>query len=377
MPILDRYVLWLFAKVLAVGFTSLVGMYTVIDAFGNLDEFISYGQSHDGWLSVMAEYYGARALTFFDRTSAMLALAAAMFAITWLHRTNELTAIMAAGVPKSRTVIPLVAAAITVSLLAALNRELLIPAAREQLTHNAQNLIGGQSKAVHPCYDNATNIFIGGASCLVADRSVAAPTFQLHSPLGEFGRQINADKAVYTPPSPERPGGYLLSGVSEPENLAEIPSASVRGRPVLLSPKDTPWLAAGQCFVVSDISFDQLCGGTAWQQFSSTAQLIAGLRNPSLDIGSDSRVMTHARFVQPLLDISLLFLGLPLVLTRESRNVFVAVGWCLLIVGVFFIVTLGCHTLGSNGLLSPALAAWCPLFIFGPPAFVLTRLLKE
>lgn len=377
MPILDRYVLWLFAKVLAVGFTSLVGMYTVIDGFGNLDEFISYGQSHGGWAMVVAQYYGARALTFFDRTSAMLALTAAMFAITWLHRTSELTAIMAAGIPKSRMVKPLVGAAIAVSLAAAFNRELLIPAAREQLTHNAQNLIGGHSKAVHPCYDNATNIFIRGTSCLVADRSVSAPVFQLHTPLGDFGRQLTAEKAVYEPPTSDRPGGYLLSGVSEPENLTDIASASLHGKRVLHSPKDTPWLAPNQCFVATDVAFEQLCGGAAWQQFSSTAQLIAALRNPSLDFGADARVMAHARFVQPLLDISLLFLGLPLVLTRESRNVFVAVGWCLLIVGVFFIVTLGCHMLGSSGLLNPALAAWCPLFIFGPPAFAMSYSLRE
>src|SRR5438552_2030536 len=83
------------------------------------------------------------------------------------ERTNEITAILAAGVPKSRLVKPLIGAVIAVSLLAALNRELFIPAAREQLTHNAQNLLGGQSKGVHPCYDNATNIFISGASCLV------------------------------------------------------------------------------------------------------------------------------------------------------------------------------------------------------------------
>lgn len=377
MLILDRYVLWLFAKVLAVAFISLVGLYTVIDAFGNLDEFISYGQSHGGLGPVLAEYYSARALTFFDRTSALLALAASMFAITWLQRSNELTAIMAAGIPKSRLLKPLIVAVVAVSLAAALNRELLIPAAREQLTHNAQNLLGGQATAVHPCYDNETNVFISGSSCFVGEKRISSPVFQLHTPLSGFGRQVSAENAVYEPATDDRPGGYRLSGVKEPENVAEIPSASLRGKPVVLSPKDTPWLGRDQCFVATEVSFDQLCGGTAWQSYSSTAQLISALRNPSLDYGADARVTTHARFVQPLLDISLFFLGLPLILTRENRNLFVAAGWCLAVVAGFFVVILACHALGSSGLLSPALAAWCPLFIFGPPAFVLTNSLRE
>ena len=71
----------------------------------------------------------------------------------------------------------------------------------------------------------------------------------------------------------------------------------------------------------------------------------------------------------PLLDMTLLFLGLPLVVTRESRSVFVAGGLCLLIVAGFFVVVLAAHALGANSLLSSAaMAAWLPLFIFTPVA---------
>lgn len=199
----------------------------------------------------------------------------------------------------------------------------------------------------------------------------------MHTPLGMFGHQISAESATFEPPTDDRPAGFLLRGVTEPEDLGEIPSAKFRGKPVLFSPKDTPWLGPNQCFVATDVSFDQICGGAAWQQFSSTAQLIAGLRNPSLDFGADARVTTHARFVQPLLDVSLLFLGLPLILGHENRNMFLAVGWCLLVVALFFVVQMGCHGLGTSGLLSPPLAAWCPLLLFGPPAFAMANSLRE
>jgi lipopolysaccharide export system permease protein len=127
-------------------------------------------------------------------------------------------------------------------------------------------------------------------------------------------------------------------------------------------------LKPDQCFVVSDISFEQLVAGNAWRQFSSTPELIAGLRNPSLDFAADVRVSVHARILQPVLDMTLLLLGLPVVMSRESRNVFVAAGMCLMIVAVFIMVGLACHTAGYNYLISPSLAAWFPVLIFVPIA---------
>ena len=99
--------------------------------------------------------------------------------------------------------------------------------------------------------------------------------------------------------------------------------------------------------------------------------LISELHNPSLDYGAETRVTVHRRLVQPVLDVTLLFLGLPLVLARSSRNIFVATGQCLLLVGVFYVSTLACQSLGNTVVVSPALAAWLPLMILGPLAYVM------
>jgi lipopolysaccharide export system permease protein len=138
---------------------------------------------------------------------------------------------------------------------------------------------------------------------------------------------------------------------------------------VIITPRDAPdWLRQSECFVVSEISFEQLTSGRAWQEFSSTFQLIRGLRNPSLGYGGSVRVTIHARIIQPFLDATLLLLGLPLVLARGSRNVFVAMGLCGLIVTLFMLVVLGFQYLGSSSLMNPTRAAWAPLMIFVPIA---------
>ena len=85
-----------------------------------------------------------------------------------------------------------------------------------------------------------------------------------------------------------------------------------------------------------------------------------------MNFGADVRVTVHARLLQPILDITLFFLGIPMVLTRESRNVFVAAGSCVVVVAVYFAIVLGSQNLGMNYLITPALAAWCPVLIIVP-----------
>jgi lipopolysaccharide export system permease protein len=140
---------------------------------------------------------------------------------------------------------------------------------------------------------------------------------------------------------------------------------------VLITPRDAPWLKPGQCFIRSDVEFEQLNGdegAQAFKELSSTSSLIASLRNPSLGYGADVRVAIHLRIVQPLLDMTLLFLGLPLVVTRENRNVFLAMGLSMGVTVAFMLTAIGLQKLGEIELIDPALAAWAPLMIFVPLA---------
>ena len=206
----------------------------------------------------------------------------------------------------------------------------------------------------------------------------ARPTFTLHRRHGEFGRKLVAADAFYRPPTADRPGGYLLVGVTQPENHVEIASANQDGEPVILSSSDTDWLLPNQLFVASEVTFADLACGPQYRQFASTGELVKGLRNPSLDFGLSTRVAMHSRFVQPFLDVTLFVLGLPLVLTRQNRNVFVAAGLGVGVVIAYFLVLIVCQALGASGfLMSPALAAWAPLIILAPAAAFLSQPIWE
>ena len=379
MKIIDRYLLRQFVQTFVICYLSLTGLYIVFDAFTNLEDFLRAGEKQGGLWAIMGPHYAYRSIFFFDRTAGMLTLVSAMFTITWIQRHNEMIALMASGISRTRVVVPVIGAAIVIALLATANRELVIPRFREELSKTPQNLLGDAARGLQPRRDYQTDVLIRGRSTMANRQRIREPKFLLPISLSDYGKLLVAENAYYHAPRGDRPGGYLLEGLKQPKNLADQPSLPRDGPPVVITPRDAPdWLEPDQCFVVSEVNFEQLTGGTGWRQYSSTAQLIRGLRNPSLDFGSDVRVAIHSRFVQPLLDITLLFLGLPLVLTRQSRNVFIAIGLCVLVVSVFVLMTLTLQHLGSrNFLLDPAQAAWAPLVIFVPVAVGMSHAMWE
>lgn len=373
MRIIDRYLLRQFVHVFLICFISLDGLYIVFDAFSNLDEFLRYAEKEGTLLGIMGEFYAYRSLLFFERISSMLTMIAGMFTVTWIQRHNELTALMAAGVSRTRVIVPIIAASACISVATSACREFIIPPLADELSRDPKNLRGEYAQNLKPRYDNETDILLQGKVAYANEKRVNLPRFMFTQSLYDQGKQLAGENAYYQAPANGRPGGYLFRGVTQPQGLAELPSVEQNGRRILITPHDEPaWLKPDECFVVSNVNFDQLSGGDTWRQFSSTKQLVEGLSNPSLglagDFGADVRVSIHARLIQPLLDMTLLFLGLPLVLNGTNRNVFLAAGFCGAVCGTFMMVVMGFQYLGGEALLRPALAAWGPLMIFVPVA---------
>lgn len=378
MRIIDRYMLRQFLKTFVVCYLSLTGLYIVFDAFTNLEEFIRCGDKAGGLFQLMATFYGYKAILFFDRTAGLLILVSAMFTVSWIQRHNEMTALMAAGIPRVRVVAPLIVAAVAITFAAAANRETVIPRFRDEMARTPNDLIGDKGQMLDARYDNRTDILMRGDRTYADRKRIEQPNFLLPRDLRHYGKQIVAEEAFYLPPEADRPGGYLFEGVSQPRDLENRPTLELDGQPVVITPRSAPkWLNPGQCFVVSQITFDQLTGGRMFREFSSTAQLIRGVHNASLDFGADVRVAIHTRMVTPLLDMTLLFLGLPLVVTRRNRNVFLAIAMCAGVTTLYLLTIIGAQHLGAMLVVSPALGAWLPLIVFVPVAVGLAGAMWE
>jgi lipopolysaccharide export system permease protein len=291
-----------------------------------------------------------------------------MFTITWIQRHHEMTALLAAGITRTRVMRPVLIAAVGVSLLAAANREIVMPNIREHLATDSKNLGGEQASIMQSRFDSQTDILLGGEKIVPANMKIINPSFILPRPFDRYGKQLTAHEAFFLPAKGDQPSGYLLCGVTTPKALLKSPALLLDNKPIIFTPVGNDWLKPDQLFVASGVSFEFLAAGATWRDFASTREMIQQLRSPSTDLGADVRVAIHSRFIQPLLDTTLLFLGLPFVITRTNRNPFIAIGLCLAVVTTFMVVVLGCQSLGSSGWLPPALAAWFPLLLFAPGA---------
>jgi lipopolysaccharide export system permease protein len=367
---IDRYLLMIYFRVLAICFLSISGLLIIVHVFNNLTEFIEYGEAQDGIVRVLIEYYGPYTLTIFERLSGLLALLALLFAISWIYRTNELTALLAAGITKRRIMRPLMIASACVIGTAAVSREFWIPLYQDRLDRKPQDLKGDLPRPVRPTPDRQLGIHFNGRHLLPTKHELVAPIIRVHAgPLSSLGRQILAETAIATDATPDHPAGYLIKGVSVPRDIDQVPSirSEVDSQPLLLTRIDAPWLGPGECFLVSRVAFDTLRGGSGWKQFASTAELIANLRSGEAPSADELRVQIHSRFVRPAIDWTVLLLGIPIVLTRPDRHMFWVAGVCILMVGGFTAVVMGLSAAGSSGyLLSPVVATWLPLLTVLP-----------
>ena len=135
-----------------VSFVSLFGLYVVIDGVQQPGRVFHLWQSpllEDAsrcWPSTTRR----GCLQFFDKIAGLLAMSAAAFVLTGIPRTNELTALMAAGIAPSRVIRPLLGASLVVALLAAANREVRPAAGSRQPVEERPGLVGETGRKCTP-----------------------------------------------------------------------------------------------------------------------------------------------------------------------------------------------------------------------------------
>ncbi len=201
MTRIDRYLLTIYFRVLMICFLSISGLLIIVHLFNNVTEFIDYGQKQNSIVRVLFEYYGPYTLTIFERLSGLLALMAMLFAITWIYRTNELTALLAAGVSKRRVMRPLLIASACVIAVSTISREVWTPLYQDRLDRNPQDLSGDTPRPVRPTPDRHLSVHLNARHLILAKHELVDPLVRIHpGPLSPLGRQLAAKLAIALPP---------------------------------------------------------------------------------------------------------------------------------------------------------------------------------
>ena len=362
MPkLLDRLLIQSYIKSYMICLISLLALYIIVDLFMNIDEFARIEGSFTVTLRHIGHYYFQQSTLIFDRLSEAIVLLAAMFTVAWVQRSNELLPLLSAGVSTRRFLAPVLACACGMVLTNVANQEFLIPIVISEPVQrddpeNTKKLM------VNTKYEpNGINIKGDAAirnelkiinfHCVIPD-NVANGTPVI----------LKAESAYYRPPDSdgEFKGGWLLIN-TKPEEIVNW------SRKDVLRPIDS-----GRFFLsTTEVDFDVLTRDRKWYQQQSTWEVFQALGKTDSTRLASMAVFFHMRLTRPILGLILVFMGLSVILRDQNRNIFISAGFCLILFAIFFAAISVAKYLGDKEILNPALAAWLPVFIFGPLAFVL------
>ncbi|HZL36197.1 MAG TPA: LptF/LptG family permease [Tepidisphaeraceae bacterium] len=392
MKILDRYVIISFIKNYCISFMVLVGMYVVLDMvfnFSNLVEFQPHASAIDNAIETlrdMGDYYFYQCFLFFVHLSGIIPVVAAAFTLMRFSRFNELTAMLAAGVPLLRVAMPIVLVALGLNALLLVDQELIIPnmipklvREHDEVHKEARNWfsIQGMQDANNGLLYVSRYFFHkpdGGADAPptmwdmdVIERDDVTRTVGGKTTTGLLPvAHVYADEAVWNAgtQSWDLTNGRRVTGLlPEAHRSAEQPCATYKTN---VTPEEITLYRSGN-----------------YVDLLSTERINQLLRRPkSYGMLSLLRVK-HWRFTQPLMNVILLLLAIPCVLTREPGSLKSGATKCLM----FMAAGMGSMFLAQQLASSPpaaiqpdhwaALMAWMPIFIFGPMSVFLLERIKS
>jgi lipopolysaccharide export LptBFGC system permease protein LptF len=375
MKILDRYVISTFLKNYFIALFVLIGMYVTLDMVFNFDELVqvqdraAVSSGVDSAIIVIkaaADYYFYQLFTIFVQLSGMIPVVAAAFTLIRFSRFNELSAMLSSGVPLLRVASPIIIVSLVLNGLLLLDQELLIPSIIPKLVRTRQE--AGQETTSKdfqiPAMQDEHNAILNVARYRPGERPVMYEfTLVERDKADRATAKIVASRADWDP----KTKSWLLSDGVRTDGLLYQTSRKIDDTIALYHSNITPeeinlYRSGNYVELLSTHRIDELL---ARPQSYGTLALLR---------------VKHTRFTQPLINIIMLLLAIPTVLTREPTRLKAAATKCLGLTALALAVTfLGQQMAGQPPRPSlaaqwPAIMAWLPILIFGPIAvFLLDR----
>jgi lipopolysaccharide export LptBFGC system permease protein LptF len=355
MKTIDRYItrtfLGSYVLLLLVGF----GLYVFSDVLVNLDEFTKdRALSTRDVLLNMIDYYGFNVPLYYRQLGGVMMAFAASFTFAMLLKNNELTPLVAAGVPLQRLAVPVLGCSVVLVAAWLVNSELIVPGCAHKIARQHDDLSDIRSVDVQCVRDDRHAILV--AQELQTRKGVLKGVYIVEpDERGAPKNLIRADAARFDPDRKtwvlERGARQLMGPAFGSEEL---------GRPI-------QWVALAEYPFTLSPEQILLRQSAQWADLMSIGQMNALLQTSNLPNLPAVAKARDVRFTQPLLMWILILLAVPFFLTREPENPLVAGGKALLLTGVCFICVFLCHSV-SGDIYVARLAVALPVLVFGPVA---------
>jgi lipopolysaccharide export system permease protein len=383
LKILDRYILNSFFKNYLISFMVLVGLYIALDmvfSFGDMTESSGTPANLTVFrlLYDIGDYYFYQTFVFFVQLSGMITVVAAAFTLMRMSRFNELTALLASGVPLQRVSMWIIVAGVFLNVvLVPIDQELVIPQMIPKLIRKHEDM-----------------------------HSPTPRSYPISEMQDDKGGVLMV--ARYTPPGEDSPAHMdvvdiiMTDGHGLPTGKISADAADWDGKAgewkltngiytKVLQPNDsqfTPPAVASE--YKSDITPDEIgiWRGGEFVELLPFRRLTEMLYDTSRERNYGENQLLRAwnmRLTQPFVNVILLLLAIPAVLTREPGRLKFAAARCLTYTGtcmglVFMTYQLSASPPGSGWFGDPqhwpAIMSGLPVVLFGPLAVWLMERVK-
>lgn len=362
MTILDRMLFAAFIRSYFICLSSMMSLYVVVDLFTNIDDFFQPNRRLLDVLEHIGTYYGYRMLQFYDRLCEAISLLAGMFTIALIQKNNELIPVLSAGVSTHRLIRPILCGAILMLGLGLMNQEFVIPRIATALITDREDIDGAKELMVQGVYD-PSRVHVEGVRATRKDMKVERFYVTLPETSTSRMQHISAQQAQYVPPKEgeQLSGGWMLTGASPPE-LADG----------AFDPKVIKLIDPGKYFLwVREATFIGVTRGQKTLAFASTTEMFDLMKRTDVGRMNQLAVNFHMRMTRPIIGLLLVIMGMSIILRDQTRHVFISSGLCIGLCAAFFAAIYISKFLGNGDYVSPAMAAWIPVLIFGPFAAIL------
>ncbi len=361
MKILDKYVAKNFFIGYLISFFVLIGMRIFIDLFVNLDEFVEHTELSGGEVFMnIIRFYRNQAALYFRDFSGMITVVAAVFSLGKMTRNNELIAIMASGVSLKRVIAPIIVIAIILTGALVIDQEILIPNLADRLARDHDELPGQEKYKIWYMEDQNDNLLCT-ENYDEQTKTMLNPTVVIRKQTGPYQWDttgwIVADKASYNSSKNrwDLTNGRFISIRKKKNDSRQLYEPETIG------------------FYETDITPEQI-PQRRQERYLSYLNLpqLNRLAKQGKDL-AEIYAQKHFRITEPIINLIMLLVALPILVCREPRSMKSAVF-------ISFIVTLGCFVttfiskmVASETIFNqvrPELWAWLPVFAFLPVALL-------
>ncbi|WP_428938618.1 LptF/LptG family permease [Fontivita pretiosa] len=379
MRILDRYVLFSFLRNYLISFMVLIGMYIVLHMVFNFDELVEpAGQdmqrtTFDVVLSI-ADFYFYQSFLIFAHMSGIIPVVAAAFTLIRLSRFNELSAILAAGVPLLRVATPIILASVVLQALLAIDQELIIPNIIPKLTRDIDKIAAQgtqQDSSASKWYD---------IRAMQDDRNALLFAAR-YIPPGDDGspaRMFELD--IIERDSQWRPVAHVVADRAEWDAQHQQWKLT-RGRRVTgLLPNENRSPEQPVAVYQSNITPDEIAlfRSGEFVNLLSRQRINQLLQRPQIYAAADLLRVKHFRISQLVMNVVMLLVAIPCVMMRDPTKLKLAILRCLVLVGLCMAGYFVAYQLAGRPPPDPrwadrwpAIMAFAPILVFGAVAAVL------